>query len=701
MRCTNHPLGRSFVGRLTVYTLLTSFILQSLSIGASAVELGSARAAADTSPGTTQRSNSLVLKLLRDAALEENPARAIEILKLAREEIKKEGFSREVVERLIANIEALEKIQQAKIERQKASSGSAQTSSSTTYSSAKKLSVVASLSNGANAGDKEIEKALSENPEIRDTMWEIGRSRLSRDTDNLSAIVKERSGQTPDQIDSTEAQNKADLNKPNDFLAILSKFNLLKLDFTKANLQLKQEYEGTSLDIIADKLTHDAAVWSGLNGTLRGSLALLGNTGKIFGITSEYALNYVVNAKLVLQIADLYGIQLSESEQQTTLLLAYVGMKSAAKVAMSKGVFANLMSGIGTKFAAMKYDGKVGAFVSWMQSFMSKRVIAEIAAPAISGGTLITAAEAKAPNAAQAAPAATKFARIRAIGSRINMMGFIVAGKQGLMAAGETLAMGEAAKYFFRSAREKSRKIHNDNFRRFLMTPTGEGFIKLLVLAMNDGTPSIAKSQNVRSEAELKAKAAFITNIARSARVCSDDDLKAYIDAKATANTTELQKYACGANPNTQRFDRIKSEFLTFDAIPQDYIADLRTASRQNRLRMGDLVLQMQFIDGDRSPSEVQFFKSVIAKALGFDNKSDLDYYDRLHAYIQENGGMARAPDTPTGVTIGTGAMNPPYNMDRGYSPLNAPEPAPEFVEVVPTSKSTTITPSPAKPVKE
>jgi hypothetical protein len=238
--------------------------------------------------------------------------------------------------------------------------------------------------------------------------------------------------------------------------------------------------------------------------------------------------------------------------------------------------------------------------------------------------------------------------------------------------------MGQLAKAFFQSARNEKRAIHNETFRRFLMTPTGEGFFKLLVLSMNDGRPSLGVSQNTRNQADMKSKADFITNIARSARLCSADDLKLLNGSKSNDGLQPVLSYACKANTNTARFDRLKSEFLTFDAIPQDYVADLRTSSRENRLRMADLILQMQFLDGDRAPNETQFFRTVIAKALGVDSVDDLEYFERLHAYIHESGGMVLANDTPTGVTVRSDAPPRPYNMDRGYSPLTAPEPAAE-----------------------
>ncbi len=714
--------NRSLATLMALYTLLGSVTFQSVTVSAGAVQMGSSRALAESPPNSVPRSNSMVIKLLRAAALEDSPAKAVEILKQAREEIKKERFTREVADRLNARIEELEKIQQAKLERQKTPVGFV---AGVPFSSGKsyqirtdKLPTVIGLGNDESGDERKIEDALNANPEIRDTMWEIGRSRLSRDNDNLSAIVKERTGQTPEQIDSTEAQDKADLNKPSAFLQVLNNFDILKLDFSKANLQLKQEYEGVSLDILADQLIRDSAKVSAVVGALKGSTSQIGPKFRVLGVSSEVVASYLINAKLVLRIADLYGIQLDDSEKQIYLLAVWTAVRVSAQTGAKSQLATGLISSFSTKFAQLKFAGKISEFVKMASAFWSNPQVARIAAPALEGGALVTPAELAstsrapapfeqpglkpAPSNAAVAEAPKKFAAIRSIASRINLMGFAMAGASAVFSAGETMIAGNLAKVFCRQARQEKRAIHNENFRRFLMTPTGEGFIKLLVLAMNDGRPSQEHEPNSRSQADLKAKMNFIINIARSARVCSEEDLKGLKDFKPNGAPPAVISYACKLNSNTARFERIKSEFQTFDSIPQDYVADLRVVSRENRLRMGDLILQMQFLDGDRSPDEVQFFRSIVAKALGIDNKSDLDYYERLHAFIQENGGLVLSSETPTGVTIGSIATARPYNMNRGYSPLNAPEAPPEFIDVAPaTTKSSTTTPVPGKKVNE
>ncbi len=672
---------RLIVRQTTVFTLIAAFSSQCLTVSGSALQLGNTKAEAQNK--SNRRTNSKVIPLLLASTREENPARAIELLKQAREEVKKEGLSPEDTARIIALIDDLERKAISRLELSK----TAPPTGPTTSRFAGKLPTVTSLGEYTaepNVKTNTIDQALAANPDVRDAMWEIGQSRLSRDTQNLNEIVKERTGQTVEQLDQSEADARADANKPTAFLEMLNGFDILKLDFTQANLKLKQEYSGVSLDIIADKLTNDATKFSFPVGVLKGTIGQIGPAFRIIGVPSEVIANFLINAKLVLRIADLYGIELADSEKQIVLFSVYSALKVGAQYGGKSGVAPGLMASFGQKLANLKYSGKVGELVAWIQKFTTNKAVLKVAGPALTG-TLVTPADTAKANAD--APTKTKLGSLRAIASRLNLLGLLTAGGQGLISASETQAMGQLAKMLFRSARNEKRMIHNEQFRRFLMTPIGEGFFKLLVLSMNDGRPSLEASENARSQNDLKVKSDFLLNIARSARVCSEEDLKKLADIKSHPGLEPAISYACKANSNTARSERLKNEFLTFDAIPQEYVADLRTVSRENRLRMAEIVIQMQFLDGDRSPSETRFFRSVVSKVLGADAAQDLEYFERLHAFIQESGGLVLASDTPTGVAIRSNAPGRPYDMERGYSPLNAPEPSPEVQTTKPSSQ--------------
>jgi hypothetical protein len=112
---------------------------------------------------------------------------------------------------------------------------------------------------------------------------------------------------------------------------------------------------------------------------------------------------------------------------------------------------------------------------------------------------------------------------------------------------------------------------------------------------------------------------------------------------------------------------------LTFDEIPNEYVADLRIAPREHRFRMAELILQMQFLDGDRSPSEVRFFRDTIAKTLGLVDVEDIEYFNRVHSFIVERGGLQPSDLVPAGFRIRPGTQTSPYNMGEGYTAADAP----------------------------
>ena len=328
--------------------------------------------------------------------------------------------------------------------------------------------------------------------------------------------------------------------------------------------------------------------------------------------------------------------------------------------------------------------------MAWLKNFTSNPAVINAVGPALTQGPLVSSSD-----ESKAADPKTRGAALKDIARRLNLPGLLKSGLHGARSATETFAIGHTAKYIFRGARLEKRAIHNENFRRFLMTPSAEGFLKLMVLSMSDGRPSTLSIANRLSQAEAKTKIDFIYNIARSARICSPNDKTVAARANAPSTSSSRQAaYACKANSNTARFERLQTELLTYDEIPQEYVTDLRLVSREHRLRMAELILQMQFLDGDRGPSENLYFRNVVAKALGVDSIEDIEYFERVHAFVQENGGLIPSSNTPTGFTVRTDSVAHPYDMDQGYTPLNSPEPSagPRFV---PVPKA----PTPEKPV--
>lgn len=690
-----------------------------------------ARAAEPTSPQNNSRSQanqpSKVALYLVLAVREENPVKALEYLKLAREELKRENLNQENTSRALAAIDSLE----AKIRKKMpvtvtpavTASGTPRPDSASPQL-AGELPTVTALNNvtttESNSGnlptpqipEKEIQTLISQNPEIRDALWEIGQGRLSRDAANLDGIIKEKTGKSLDEIDAEEALAIATGNQPGPFYQLLERLNMMNLDVSKANLKLKQEFDGVSIDVLADKIIMDATKYSIPAGVLQGVLADSGMGGRFLGISSEVLMTFVINANLALRLSDLYGIEMNNSEKEIVLLVVFSIAKVAGqygtKVAGVGGGMSGILAKFGEKLGQLKAGGRPGEFIAYLQKVLKAPAMAKVTGSAAAEIAALQAAQtAPAPADADADKAAKKDAPqetdpkkiakvkseslIRNVAAKVNLMSLFKAGLHGTRSAAETYGLGQAAKYIFKSAHESKRAIHNDNFRRFLMTPPGEGFLKLMVLSMNDGRMDVAPS-TVGQVSDQNRKIEFITNIARSAKVCGPEDLAvlaATSDRAASSPAiSSIAAYTCKANPNTGRFERLKKEFLTFNEIPNEYISDLRIASREHRFRMAELIIQMQFLDGDRSPGEVQFFRSTVAKALGVTEVQDVEYFDRIHAFIVDRGGLETSAKHPAGFKIRGTADPAPYDMGQGYTPPDSPQHSSQLTGDKPTTPS-------------
>lgn len=677
------------------------------------------------------KQTSKVALLLVLAVREENPMKALEILKAAREELKSENLKSENAGRAMAAIDAIE----AKIRRRlpapiAASADSAPNPSLlvapiTATQPAGELPTIASLNNtGAGSanisalplGEKEIQTLIAQNPEVREALWEIGQGRLSRDAANLDGIIKDKTGKSLNELDAEEALAIAFGNQPGPFYQLLERLNLMNLDVAKSNLKLKQEFDGVSIDVLANKIIMDATKYSIPAGVLQGVLADSGMGGRFLGISSEVLMTFVINANLALRLSDLYGIEMNNSEKEIILLVVFSIAKVAGqygtKAAAAGGGMPGILAKFGEKLGQLKAGGKPGEFVAYLQRILKAPAMAKVAGSAATEIMAIQTsvdsdadksgadrATDKVKDPAKDAPVETdpkKIAKakseslIRNVAAKVNLMSLLKAGLHGTRSAAETYGLGQAAKYIFKAAHESKRAIHNDNFRRFLMTPAGEGFLKLMVLSMNDGRMDLVTS-NSNQATDQKRKAAFIANIARSGKSCSVEDNSALAAASnGSTASPAISSYTCKANPNTARFDRLKKEMLTFDEIPNEYISDLRIVSREHRFRMAELIIQMQFLDGDRSPAEVQFFRTTVAKALGVTEVQDLEYFDRIHAFIVDRGGLEVSQKHPAGFKIRGTADPVPYDMGQGYTPPDSPQHPSQYLGDKPSSATGT-----------
>lgn len=643
---------------------------------------------------------SKVALLLVLAVKEENPVKALALLQAAREELKRENIDSDNANRALAAINAIEVKIRRRLPNQINTSlliGELPTVVGLNQTGP----IAANGSSGTAApvttpplAEKEIQALIAQNPEVREVLWEIGQGRLSRDAENLDGIIKEKTGKSLDEIDQEEALAIAFGNEPGPFYQLLERLNVINLDVSKSNLKLKQEFDGVSIDVLADEIILDATRYAIPAGTLQGVLADYGMSGRFLGISSEVLMTFAINANLALRLSDLYGIEMNNSEKEIILLVVF----SIAKVAGQYGTTAagggigDILTKFGQKLGHLKAGGKPGEFVAYLQKILKASAMAKVAGSATAEIMAIqTTPESDADKAkndaatkhgAKENPAETdpkKIARakseslIRNVAAKVNLASLLKASLHGTRSAVETYTLGHVAKYIFKAANESKRAIHNDNFRRFLMTPSGEGFLKLMVLSMNDGRIDLGETTSQQAT-DLKRKTTFITNIARSGKACSTEDIAALNASKTSGPSPAISSYACNANPNTARFDRLKKEMLTFDEIPNDYISDLRIVPREHRFRMAELIIQMQFLDGDRSPAEVQFFRSTVAKALGVGEAQDLEYFDRIHAFVVDRGGLEPSAKHPAGFKIRGTADPAPYDMGQGYTPPDSPQ---------------------------
>lgn len=551
-------------------------------------------------------------------------------------------------------------------------------------------------------GNEELQKLLSDNPDIRGSMWELGQGRLNRDAENVDNIVKNKTGRTPEEHDTIERQQIDELNQPGQLISALKKSGLIKSNYSAENRALREQFRGASLDTLADHIINrslSSSVIAGLTKTILSEMTKssgvsikgisISGLGTFAGISAEAMATFIINANLTLQLADLYGIRLNSYEEEVAVLTVFAVAKIGVRYGLHSPEVRELGVKIGKGLATNLATGAKGGF-AFLSGLLKHPVLATTLKRSNLNVTTDTNKAASTDShpdfpSTTAHPDSEPQTRHRSGSglSRVAAFGWYalkIAASTGWSVA-ETYSVGEISKLMFGSARQRERAIMNDLFRRYLMSPSGEGFFKLMVLSVNVG-----KANPPAAAASTSADPAlqFTMNLARSARICSPDDMAKWAKVQSqkgngglSTEERRLVEYACDSNLSQSRYQRLAAELQTFNEIPQEYVAKLRIAGRENRLRMGELLLQMQFLDGDRDPAEVKYFEEVISKYLGFNSAEDLDYFEQLHSYIIEGGGMKSSPMSPTGYTIANDAKANPYDLSIGYTATAGPEAPP------------------------
>lgn len=288
----------------------------------------------------------------------------------------------------------------------------------------------------------------------------------------------------------------------------------------------------------------------------------------------------------------------------------------------------------------------------------------------------------------------------------------------------ETWWIGYFTRNFLNSKRLAERKLETKDFQAFMAGDRGIGVTKLLIAALN------AQKQPrdiVDAKTTRDPQARFILNLNLSAKVCSADQFarynqltKAAADAEAKKTTFdhvvdaikraraalaanllnqpnlndrdyEILRFACDSTLGSSRYDQMAEEFVTFNAIPDWEAAAVRASSYANRIRVGEMLMQFQFLRGDPDEKAKIFFNTTITKVLGLTRPEDADYFENFYSFIRLHGGMHEDPSSPTGFSIQNVIHVNPWDEVVGYTVSGGPA-----VPMAPVGQVAAPAPAPA-----
>lgn len=543
-------------------------------------------------------------------------------------------------------------------------------------------------------GQASLLKLLQQNPDLRDSMREIGLGRVSRDAIDLPAIIHATQSKSLDAIDAAQAKTVADQFDPDALVGALRAAHLIK-DYSTENNALRARYESVPVEVLARQIIKEAAEYSVGVGALKGiinslSASRLSTSRHLAGLTVDTLGTLVVNANLILRLADLYGVNTSSSQNQDVMIMsALAAAKLTVYYAHHLATVRQTAERMGELFSEAAHAKSPGA----MGLFVAKVLGAPLIAGLLSRIPLAASLETKAAPAAAAVASAvaqpvspageapkTPVASQRLLGkARVLNVLFSMA-----QSGAETYGVGLASMWFLARARNHDRQMMNANFQSFLNQRQGEGFLKLLILAMNTGE----KHTNVISIKETKdPKANFILNLARSMKICSPADRDRFRvlsqraakgDGFSMKNLADrdykIMRYACDNSLGDGSYANMAKEFMTFDAISPALVTSLRLTGEDNRRQMGEVLLQLLFLGGEPDQKQMDFFNTTVAKILAFDRLKDSNYFDRLYAFIRVQGGMKENLASPTGYGIGASVVANPYDLSVGYTAAGGPD---------------------------
>ncbi len=134
----------------------------------------------------------------------------------------------------------------------------------------------------------------------------------------------------------------------------------------------------------------------------------------------------------------------------------------------------------------------------------------------------------------------------------------------------------------------------------------------------------------------------------------------------------------CGNAPSNLAWKDIVLEFQNFNTIGFD-IGDITLLQDAHNfddlIRIGEIILQLQYLDGNRDPNEIQFFRNVILPVLGLLNSVAMKYFYEYMAFMSRYGGLKESITSPRGFQIFVDDEEHfiDYDWGAGYSEWQKP----------------------------
>lgn len=701
---------------------LSAALALSMALPATLPSLANAQAAPPAATGSD------TIDMIVKAMSAKSPAEARKLLQAA----KANAATEQLPAKTLENVNAL--IQQASLKISLGSnpfSGGAPVSFSVDGSAPSK----APKTTPQPAAPATLEQMIERNPDLQSTMREITLGRLQRDSspDRLDQMVHDTTNQTVADSDKAHAVTEAVLADAGEFIKALRATGVLH-DWSATNKALRAAHESVPVDVLAEQIIAKSTEKAVLAAVIKKLVHSQGLSTKreFAGVSIEALGVYAINADLILRLADLYDMNLSESQQDIAVLTILPLGKLFLFAAKQRATVKQTVERVSELYGEAKANPNPTAMDKFYVSIFASPIMAGIAKRMGLGNRITaartavenarnkpaTAAEPVAPKpevpvaAPVAAPAAAEAGALE--GAVAKVEGAAAVAEQTVADAGgvvekaakaplswkaqatwlianmffsgvETYATGRVSMWWFKHEKQKERDMETSDFHAFLMeTDKSIAFFKLLIAIANSDS-SLPAIVNLNKSAGDR-RVDYIMNVARSIRICSPAEAARFKQLKAQgANLAgkaknlvngdyRLLRFECDHSLGFTRYNQIAKEFLTYNAIPEDQIGLLRTASYEQRMQMGELLMQLQFLYQEPSDAQNQFFRTTITKILGLDRVEDANYFSRLYGFIRERGGLTQSVSSPTGWVISPDAGDDPYALSANYTVPGGPD---------------------------